>query len=114
MFEVDWDRIGWETVTLSYAIETEVQSYQDASGWGSFCLALGIPMLLTPINGWFEQSRSDDAILGAIRSIDLKLRVETCMCSEVDIKHSQTRKENSNCKGKTKKGEMLDRGRAII
>jgi hypothetical protein len=73
MFQVDWDRIGWETVTLSYAIETEVQSYQDALGWGSFCLALGIPMFLTPIIGWVEQSRSDEALLEAIRLIDLKL-----------------------------------------
>jgi uncharacterized protein Usg len=54
-FAVTWDRVGFETVTLSYTIEDEVQFYQSEYGWGSFCLALGIPTFLTAILDWAKK-----------------------------------------------------------
>jgi hypothetical protein len=57
-FVVTWDRVGFETVTLSYSIQEEVQRYQDDLTWGPFWLALGIPILLTAILDWVKQPRN--------------------------------------------------------
>jgi hypothetical protein len=45
--QIIWDKVGFETITLSYSIETEVQSYQDKLARGTFLLTLGIPILVT-------------------------------------------------------------------
>jgi hypothetical protein len=47
--QVIWNIVGFNTVTLSYSLEKEVQFYQDELARGSFSLGLGIPTMLAPI-----------------------------------------------------------------
>jgi hypothetical protein len=65
--QVIWNVVGFKTVTLSYSIQDEVQSYLGKLAWGSFFLALGIPTLLTPILTWGEKPGVDELVRKTFR-----------------------------------------------
>jgi len=106
-FAVTWDRVGFETVTLSYTIEDEVQFYQSEYGWGSFCLALGIPIFLTPILDLAKEPRSEETPEGPVT----RNRPE----SEERKMRSTRRETSTNCKAtrreRPRRRKTSDRGR---
>jgi hypothetical protein len=76
-FQVTWDRVGFETVTLSYAMQKEIQSYQGELGWGSFSLGLGIPTMLAPILDWSRKQDLDERIRRVLHEGDRFARRRT-------------------------------------